>query len=85
MSDLENMNPELNINVSKFVIDGIREQIFSEIKDSLLRGESYEIKGVGKLVPHTRKVRLKSGEPGFAVVLRVKQDKDFSKEIRENY
>lgn len=85
MSNIENENPELNVNINKFIIDGVRKQIFNEIKESLLRGEAYEIEGVGKLVPYTRKVRLKSGDPGFAVVLKVRQDKNFSKEIRENY
>lgn len=85
MSETINKNPELNVNISKFIIDGIREQIHEEIKESLLKGESYYIKGVGKLVPYKRNVKLKNGDSGFAVILKVKQDKDFKKLIRENF
>lgn len=85
MSENTNKNPELNIDVSKFVIEGIKDQIHKEIKDTLIRGESYRIKGVGELVPYKRRVKLKNGDSGFAVVLKVKQDKDFKKSIRENF
>lgn len=83
--EITNKNPELNISVNKFIIDGIREEIHNEIKETLLKGEPYEIRGVGKLVPYKRKVRLKNGDSGFAVILKIKQDKDFKKLIRENF
>lgn len=85
MAEIVNKNPELNVSINKFIIDGIRDQMHEEIKNSLLRGESYYIKGVGELIPYKRNVKLKNGDSGFAIILKVKQDKNFKKSIRKNF
>lgn len=73
------------VEINKILIDGLKQNMYEEIKRNLLEGKEYKIPGVGVIKAHSRRVKSQNGDNNFAVILKIKQDKDFGKEIRRSY
>lgn len=73
-----------SLEINKVLIDGLKKSIYDDIKDRLLKGEDYEIPGVGIIKPNFRRVKAQNKD-NFAIVIKIKQDKEFKKQVRDSY
>lgn len=67
---------EIPDNVTSDIIYGYIESM----KDSLMKGKKFYIKGIGYLVPKYRKVKNDQGRD-FTITVRLKQDPEFTRSI----
>lgn len=74
------MPNSFNIKIPDEVTSSIIDNYIESMKDSLLKGKKFYIKGLGYLIPKFRKVKNDSGR-NFTITIKLKQDSQFTNQI----
>lgn len=74
------MENSYQINIPDNVTSDIIYGYIESMKDSLIKGKRFYIKGVGFLIPKFRRVKNDQGRD-FTITIRLKQDPEFSESI----
>lgn len=74
----------MDIRLSEDIVNKVINNYIESMKEDLLKGKRVYIKGIGYLEPKYRKVKNDRGRD-YAITIRLKQNKDFSKSIIESY